>query len=66
VKDFAETNTHSNSDSLTGELCSLPSKVVRTTATFNAKGNKLTATSKLIAVGANISDKKGIDNKLDS
>jgi hypothetical protein len=45
VKEFAEINRHSNSDSLTGELCSLPSKVIRTNATFNAKGNRLTATS---------------------
>ena len=46
VKDFAKINAHSNSDSLTGELCSLPSKVVRITATFNAKGNKLTNRNK--------------------
>jgi hypothetical protein len=28
VKDFAEINRHSDSDSLTGELCGLPSKLI--------------------------------------
>jgi hypothetical protein len=37
VKDFAETNMHSNSDLLTGELCGLPTEVVRTTAILSVK-----------------------------